>query len=616
MRILGIDIKRSSPPVRVVGSAFDDQRIVNEVALATGRSLAGTVRAAASVNPLVPVLRTPSPVSSTPTFNVKLPDGRQIPSDPRDSWMWSLPDKLTPKQVMVILRAALAGDCYRMTALSRLMQETWPMFRNCSHAMRDPVANTRYTAKAYTKTKGAAPSRLAQEKADLISRAMKNFAPTPFTDERGFIGMVYDLCDAMLIGMSTGELMWHPLTDWGSGREYLPRAFAWAHPRHFSFSQAGVLTLANPGWSQLYTWPLQAASSNQTAMTSGTLLDPTKFLCAQFKSGSGSTLAEGYTRVMALDWTRVMFAQEWMFVAAQNFGSPHVDFTFKPNVLSNPAELNKMLQLIEDGLSNRVFAHAEGTTLTMMPPGTASNDPQEKLMDKADQHCMELFFGTEATTKATAGKLGGSNENDPHAKTKRDRVQGLANWVCAAGLSYFVDAVLYMNYGRNPAALAEKPSVEPDFTEPLTPQEKGAVVTAFGTCNVPIPTDDFYSMLGVQVPEEGDKVIVPATGKIGVLGSTEEDLDVSQPDPIPPGMDADGNPLAPQGGEEDGNEEGAPGKKAVPVTKASLARILAKATDAELFHLIPLAEAADKAVHHNGEHALLQQHLEKINNRK
>jgi len=318
---------------------------------------------------------------------------------------------------------------------------------------------------------------------------------------------------------------------------------------------------------------------------------------------------------------RVMFAEEWMFVAAQNFGSPHVDFEFDAAVMNNPVELEKMLRLIEDGLSNRVFAHKTGTKITMMPPGTATNDPQQKLIDRADQYCMELFMGTAATTKQTAGKLGGSNENDPQAKTKRDRVQGLANWVSTDVLSYFVDAVLLRNYaGPNPSpaavmkALAEKPTVEPDFTEPLTPQEKGAVVTAFGTCNVPIPTDDFYSMLGVQPPEEGDKVIVPATGKIGVMGSTDEELDVSQPEPAPPmQLDANGDPVPPAGGPPSDDDEE---KAKATLSRMGIDRILSvaarNATVAELEELEPMVRAAERASHQNGEHELLRQHLIKI----
>jgi len=633
MRFLGFDFRRAAPRLRVAGTAFAEQAAVNEAAAAKGLS-SGLVRTAAQVTPLTVAVRPPSPLSSTPTTTVALPNnGRQIPSDPRDSWMWSLPDKLTPKQVMVIARAALAGDTYRMFALGRLMQETWPMLRKCSHELRQPVSNTRFVVKEAPATeKGGEASPLAQEKADLVRRAMSNFCPAPFTDEKGWAGMVYDFTDALLSAMSTGELLWHPLMDWGAGKEYLPRAWAWSHPRHFSFSQAGVLTLANPGWSQLYTWPLVANTPSGGSMTFGTLLDPTRFICAQFQSGTGPVLADGYIRVLMLDWTRVMFAQEWMFVAAQNYGSPHVDFSFEPGLLQTAQgrkELDDMLALIEQGLSNRVIAHKTGTTVNMLAAASVANDPQEKLMKTADQHCMELFLGTEATTKSVPGKLGGSNENDPQSKTKRDNVQGLANWCCTSPHSFFVAAVLIKNYAtpnrdgtydpeQVAKALQERPTIEPDFTEPLTPQEKGAVVTAFANCKAPVPLDDFYSMLGTSTPQEGDKVINPSTGEIGVMGSTDEEMDVAQAAPQPPPTAGpDGRPLPPQGqGEEDDDSplQGADKDKALAaLTRTGVARrIIVTASDEELARLVPVVEAAERAGTQNGEHALLKEHLLKL----
>lgn len=169
--------QRGTPPIRVGGSAFAIQSRVNEVALATGRKPAGMVRAAAQTSTLQ--FASPAPVIALGQSSSSVtPRGdRLILDNPRNAWQLMLPEKLTPKQILVILRAAIAGDCYRAYELKQLMMRTWPMLRKCSHELRQPVSNVRYTVKeAQPAKKGATPSPLAVEKADLIRRATANFA--------------------------------------------------------------------------------------------------------------------------------------------------------------------------------------------------------------------------------------------------------------------------------------------------------------------------------------------------------------------------------------------------------------------------------------------------------
>ena len=633
MRIFGLEINRATPPLRVAGSSFAERNTVAAIALAAGRQVIQTPSPTPGVSNfrLAPKPPTPAPYPA-PQLPVALGTDRVIPNDPRDSWALALPNRLSPAQVITILRAALAGDSYRAFQLQRLMLESWPMFRKCQHELRDPVCTTRYVVKEYGFTgKGRKVSPLAHEKADLIRRAMANFAPAPFTDERGWHSMVYDLCDAVNGGSSAEEMLWHPLCDWGGGKEILPRAAAWAHPRHFNFSQFGILTRNNPGWSQMFMFdaPPPAYSPAQA-------LDPTKFLFAQFKSGSGSTLAEGFMRPLAIRWAYIMFAQELQFLSAQNHGAPWVDCTYPKSFVAK--DLDDLEANLRKGMANRYFMHLEGSVIESVDgKAMGSQDPQQQLMDKADQVCMELYLGTEASTKSQAGKLGGSNANDPQAKKTRERVQGVTNWLCNDVLPHFVAAVLYRNYCRPNAqglydpqdvaqALVERPTIEPDFTEPLTAQEKGTVMQALATCKTWIPLDDYYAMIGTATPAEGDPVINPSTGEIGELGAMDEEVNVAQAVPEPPAppvkLDENNNPIPAKTPEQahgipaaakDGEDDnfGKAQLDGVPVN-----RILARATTEELEQLIPIVEAAEKATTKNGEHALLTRHLLKIKARK
>ena len=628
----GLEVRRNAPPLREAGSAFSERNTIMAIALAAGRQVLQVPSLTRGVSNfrLAPKRPTPAPYPA-PVLPVALGQDRVIPNDPRDSWQLALPYKLTPAQVITILRAALAGDSYRLFQLQRLMLETWPMFRKCQHELRDPMSTTRYVVKEYTFTsKDKKISPLAKEKAALIRRAMANFSPSPFTDERGWHATVYDLGDAILGGSSVVELMWHDLADWGAGKEYLPRAAAWAHPRHFNFNQYGVLRRNNPGWSQMFMFDAPPAS-----YTPGEDLDPTKFLFAQFKSASGSTLAEGYVRPLAISWCYVMFARELQFLSAQNHGAPWVDCTYPKAFLPN--DLDELEAQLRKGLANRYFMHLEGSVITSVEgKAMGTQDPQQKLMDKADQHCMELFHGTDSSTKATPGKLGGGNESSPQEKTTSKHLHGFCDWMSNSVLTHFIAAVLLKNYARpgqdgkysseeTAKAMVEKPKIEPDFTEPLTAKEKGEVMQALGSCKTWIPLDDYYAMIGTATPAEGDPVINPSTGEIGELGPTDEDVNVAQAAPEPPvvpvKLDENNNPIPAKTPEQAHGlppEPDAKGKgdfSRARLNGVPIERILVKATTEELEQLVPIVEAAERAGTNNGEHALLRRHLLKIKER-
>ena len=164
-------------------------------------------------------------------------------------------------------------------------------------------------------------------------------------------------------------------------------------------------------------------------------------------------------------------------------------------------------------------------------------------------------------------------------------------------------------------ALRDKPSIEPDFTEPLTPQDKGLVLTAFTNVKVPMPVDDFYSMIGSSVPQPGDQVINPSTGEIGELGATDEEFSVAQAPPaapaVPVKLDENNNPIPAMTPEQ---AHGAPAQ--ARFTLASLDKVMAKATVEELGEVLELVKAAESAPHQNGEVKLLRSHLDKINRRQ
>lgn len=583
--------------MKVGGSAFEMRCHVNSVAATRVEPIHAS--SAALNPPALPATR-PLPASVTPANNLTQ---KTVTSDPRDTYFLWLPSKLNPNQILQILRAALGGDLWRQAMLLQLMLDSWPMLRKCAHELREPVSNATYVVRPYL-ADGDEPSPKAKEKADLIGRAMKNWAPNQFSDEKGWNGMLYHVSEAMLAGLTMEELIWHPPTDWGSGIEVLPRAACWVHPRNISFGSNGLVGLSDQRYNSQML-PAQGLPPQGAP-------EPMKFLCAQFLGASGSVLSAGHMRALAWSWAGVMFNQEWMFIAAQNYGSPFVDYTYQSGMLKE--DLDQLDSDIAKGLANRYIGHIEGTILNVNAPAPIGPDnPQRHLMEMADRRCCELLLGTEATTKATPGKLGDNDGGGAHDKTKQERVEGLAKWVGTEVLNHFVEAVLLANYGSRPgqiaAALSERPTIESDFTGTTDPMAQAQRDEVFlGNPNFAVLAEEIYKGNNLTVPEEGDLVLMG--GKLCLMPPIETYVA-----PPPPGtkLGPDGKPLPLEEEEDDTQEPNhtAQAKLFLPVN-----RILAKATEQEKRELVPLLQAAETATHQNGEHAALTRHLLKIQNRK
>src|ERR1041385_4819787 len=106
-----------------------------------------TVEAAAPRLPPANQRRDGDLVSTLPPFGTNPPNRpvcggsielmeRSIKNDPRDLWFLALPSKLTPKQIVMILRSALGGDIWQQWQLMSLMLDSWSMLRKCSHEIR------------------------------------------------------------------------------------------------------------------------------------------------------------------------------------------------------------------------------------------------------------------------------------------------------------------------------------------------------------------------------------------------------------------------------------------------------------------------------------------------
>ena len=518
---------------------------------------------------------------------------RLIVNDPRELWYLSLPSKLTPQQVLQILRSGLGGDIWQQWQLLSLMMDSWPRFRQVAHQLREPVSQATFKVVPYCED-GEEPTDSASERASLVRRSFQSFKPNQFTDEEGFEGSVYDATDAVLIGLTLQEGLWQKVKSPKHGIEWMPRALAWVHPRHYTFGNGGVVAV----WDQDFNRQYSDLARVNPAVTP----DGRKFICSQFKSRSGSALGAGLMRPLAWWWSGMVFGREWRLKNAQVFGAPFVDVTYKPTM--TPSEKAGLEAQIQAGLANRYILHVEGSVVTVSPAQpTGSSNSQKELQDDADRQCTELLLGQEGTTKTMPGSLGGKDESKQ--ETKQERVKGVAKWVAQSMLTQLSRAILLMNYGED----SECPNIMPDFTEIENPMEAAQrMQTICGPGMPPFVADDVYEALKMSKPEPGDQVIYG--GKVGLLGDTEQEIDPN-PKPQPnPYLDDSFNDTGKEKGQYSVNASRRRMKSEGRVNR--LRGLLSQASDKDIKQLTELVKAAESATHQNGEHNRVQEFISNL----
>lgn len=425
--------------------------------------------------------------------------GRKVSDHPTNWQLW-YPRNMTAQQVVNILRSSRGGDLWQLAGLLDVMLDSWPMLKKCQHELRTAVSQATFKVTPYTEH-GKKPTKLAQDKADLVSKAMRSMKPNPATDEKGWEGMVYDLANAYLMGISVIELQWA-----NRDGDRMPRAATFVHPSHIVFDNFGRIAIAS-------------ANGGKTIP-----FDPDSFLSSQFQSQSGSVLGSGMIRSVGWWWSALLQSQEWMFSGAQQHGSPYELITVAMSLWNNTAELDKLQDVMENAGNNRRLMVPEGTTADVKPPGSLGPDnPQRYIKEQADKEVQMLFLGQDSSTTATPGKLG---NDDAKTGVLDSHKEAVTKWVVTDGVRQFACAVLRKNYGDD----EECPTITADFTKQETKLEAAQrwqiISTTAKNIGAPIIAEEFYSETDTTMPEEGDQVLL--NGKAGTLGEMSNPI---QPNP-------------------------------------------------------------------------------------
>lgn len=378
------------------------------------------------------------------------------------------------------------GDMWQLASLVEVMLDSWPVLKKCQHELRSAVSTTKFSVHPFAE-EGKKPTPRAEEKAALVRKAMTSFRPDPqVTDEHGFDGMIYDLANAYLIGLTVVEQQWHNVDG-----ALLPRACTFVHPAHIVLDDLAKIQLSN-------------SISGQTIP-----FDPNYFMSSVFQSQSGSAYAMGMVRSVGWWWAAMLATQQWIFGSAQKYGSPYTFLTYARSLMGNKAELDKIEESLSNSGANRWIMAPEGCEADLKPPGTMGTDnPQRYLKEQADKEVMQLFLGQTSSTNAEPGRLG---NNDQHMEVRAERKEGVAKWIGTTLTEQWAPAILRRNYGED----GECPRVAPDLTEVETRLQTAQRVAAEINTGLPFVAEEVYDELNRKIPQEGDLTV--QRGQLGTM---------------------------------------------------------------------------------------------------
>lgn len=515
---------------------------------------------------------------------------RNVGSDPLGDWYLNLPSKIPPKQIDSILRMALAGNIWQQSQLARLMGDSWPMFAKCQFELRAAIASAKYVVHPYSEP-GKNPTPSAKEKAGLVRKALEAFEPDRFADEDACNGMIFDLTDAIINGVSVCELIWNE-------DETAIRASAWVHPRNLAFTPDGRLGVAYAAESGNMSF------SNQ--VRNDVMDNPDKFLVARFKSKSGSCLGAGWMRKLAAYWVMIVYGRDFFMHFAQKYGNPFFDLSYDSGI-TDKNEIDKFERFAAMAANQGWLVHPNNSEVKVGPAhGTGTDNAQLAMMRLADEQCQMLMLGQ--TLTSSAPKNGGSRaQGDVHENVRQERLEEHCKWIARDILKQqFAMSLLRQNYvGSAASAKAFKenpecPTIEPDFTRPLSALEQADYMAKMSTSRVPVDADETYKRAGCQRPEPGREVLIG--GELVIMEEpvtqTEKkqkdfDTQLAQQLQVNESLGEAG-----QGGGEFGERE--------------VSAALAAATPGERLELENLVSAAERAPHWNGEAGAVKAKLKEL----
>jgi phage gp29-like protein len=393
-----------------------------------------------------------------------------------------------PEQAKMILELALAGDLQSQWELFSRMEE-WDRLAKNLNEVKNAVKRLSWHVQPYAE-RGEKPSASAQEKADLVEKALANWEPEADTLEYSFEDFIYNALDALGKGISVQEIHWQQRDG-----AIVPRAAHLLTPRQYGWNSDGSRIGLLAGGATVS--PVLGLSNARTVWQP---FPENQFVIGQWHARSGVPGATALLRSLVPYWIGATYGWRWLMQTAQLFGVP---FRWATYDTTEPGLAETIGRMLENMGSSGWAAFPAGTTLEFKEAVTSARDnPQAVILELGRKACDLLILGQELSSESEASGLGSGNAV-LQGKVRQDVLHNAAAWV-ANLLSYqVVLPVLRLNYGET----SEAPCLEPDLSIDPDPNQKADRDVKLAGIGIKFPKSWIYERHGIPEPEEGEEVI-------------------------------------------------------------------------------------------------------------
>jgi phage gp29-like protein len=414
----------------------------------------------------------------------------------RDRQLFQLWGELAPSQVMGILRQALIGSLVWQERLFELMVDSWPRLQKNIESLKNDVADLDWSIEPYAE-KDTEPTASAQDKAQLVERALAGMEADLTRDTSDFSGLVKDIIDATLCGFSISEIYWTSVDG-----EVVPQYTKKIPARFYGYSmspdQPDQLML-NPQGNLSFTWDnLQQFPAD-------------KFLVGVYKSNLSHPTIGAKLRCLTPYWLAQKYGLKWFMNFCQVFGSPFRMAEYTPGNDANSQSVFQQLCSMLETMGNTGWgAFPAGSKVEFMESKTGNGTmlPQRVLVGDANEECDLTILGQVLTS--TSGRAGGNRAlGEIHADTERKVLNGTAKFVKRV-LNQLIRSIVFLNYGETSELPTAKGADEEEQDE-LAIAQTAAIKygSDLGQLAIPVSMDALCGELGITQPDQGAKLYIP-----------------------------------------------------------------------------------------------------------
>lgn len=465
---------------------------------------------------------------------------------------------ITPQYVEATLRGGLAGNHVQAWELFDLMIDTSPEVASCIGEYVDGVRGKKMLVEPYA-DEGEEPTPVAQEKAKLMSFALRNMRPDMANDENDFSATVKDILFARFHGQSVLEIDWYKQDGSGlnvktcatlrgganNGQVVVPRSTFWVHPVCYAWNMDGRLglrmalesemqkaiskannlkfmpnILGNFGADRMRSMvepPVWNTIASQARPSQLMDFPANKFLIGIDKFKSGTVMGSGSVlRTLAFWWICSTMAADFALNYAQLFGIPFRKATCAPS--TSEAKKSEIRQMLASAGSMGYILLDSGNDVTFeSAAGGASESPQAFLLHFANDQIRKVIL-RQTMSGGTAGggsKGVGKSFGDVEAEGPKDQcLNSGAAFASSVVNLQLVPYILNVNYG--PDGDSEAPTVT------LVDEKRGtlgdAQILNLLAPSMPIGAKKVRMMFEYPKPSEGEEVLTPPQKAAGFGG--------------------------------------------------------------------------------------------------